>query len=89
MSLKFSEIKSFILGIKDKLAGNVNAYISKFKKPFIKYDFEVVESIHADEDSEPISQNATKVSFKIRLFDIIVALTFVFAIFSIFSKKDD
>lgn len=89
MSLNFNEIKGCAKNLLSKAAGVVSPYIEKLRKPFVKYDFSIVESVHVDEDSEPIEQNVEEGSFKIHLFDIVVALTFLLAIFSIFSKNDD
>ena len=67
----------------------VAAFIEKLKKPFVKYDFDIIRSVHADDESEPVSQNGVKGSFKIRLIDVILALTFIVAIISIFSKDEE
>ena len=89
MSLNFNEIKGCAKNLIGKIADVVSPYVEKLRKPFVKYDFSIVESVHVDEDSEPIEQNVEEGSFKIHLFDIVVALTFLLAIFSIFSKNDD
>ena len=78
MLIKLHEIKSYIAG-----------RIEKLKKPFIQYDFDIVESVYADENSEPLDRNGAQGSFKIRLCDVIIALTLLLAVFSIFSRKDD
>ena len=72
-----------------KACCRISALIENLKKPFIQYDFDIIRSVHADEESEPVSQNGAKGSFKIRLLDVILALTVVVAILSLFSKNDD
>ena len=89
MSLKINEIKEFAANKADSVKNKLLCGIERLSKPHVKYDFDIVESIYADEDSQPIQQNSTKGSIKIRLCDIIIALTFIFAIFSIFSKNDN
>lgn len=89
MSIKLNEIKEFALSKANCLKNKLLCGVEKLSKPHVKYDFDIVESVYADEGSEPIQQNSTKGSIKIRLCDIIIALTFILAIFSIFSKNDD
>lgn len=74
---------------KEKACCRISKFIEMLKKPFVKYDFDIVRSVHADEDSEPIAQDGAHGSFKIRLLDVVLALTFIVAIISIFSKNDD
>ena len=72
-----------------KACCRIAALIEKLKKPFVQYDFDIIRSVHADEESEPVSQNGAKGTLKIRLLDVILALTAVVAIISLFSKNDD
>lgn len=89
MSLKINEIKEFAASKANNLKNIFLCGIERLSKPHVKYDFDIVESVYADEESEPIQQNSTKGSIKLRLCDIIIALTLIFAVFSIFSKNDD
>ena len=89
MSIKINELKEFAAAKTSSIKNKLLCGVERLSKPHVKYEFDVVESVYADEDSEPIQQNSTKGSIKIRLCDIIIALTFILAIFSIFSKNDD
>lgn len=89
MSLKINEIKEFAAQKANSLKNRFFRGIERLSKPHVKYDFDIVESVYADEESEPIQQNSTKGSIKIRLCDIIIALTFILAVLSIFSKNDN
>ena len=73
----------------EKACCRISQFIEMLKKPFVKYDFDIVRSVHADEDSEPIAQDGAHGSLKIRLLDVVLALTFIVAIVSIFSKNED
>lgn len=89
MSIKLNEIKEFAASKANSLKNKFLCGVERLSKPHVKYDFDIVESVYADEDSEPIQQSSTKGSINIRLCDIIIALTFILAVFSIFSKNDD
>lgn len=73
----------------EKACCRISQFIEMLKKPFVKYDFDIIRSVHTDEESEPVSQNGARGSFKIRLLDVVLALTFIVAIISIFSKNED
>ena len=73
----------------EKACCRISKFIEMLKKPFVKYDFDIIRSVHTDEESEPVSQNGARGSFKIRLLDVVLALTFIVAIISIFSKNED
>ena len=73
----------------EKACCRISKCIEMLKKPFVKYDFDIVRSVHADEDSEPIAQDGAHGSFKIRLLDVVLALTFIVARVSIFSKNEE
>ena len=73
----------------EKACCRISKCIEMLKKPFVKYDFDIIRSVHTDEESEPVSQNGAKGSLKIRLLDVILAFTFVVAIIALFSNNDD
>ena len=72
-----------------KACCRISDIIEKLKKPFVKYDFAGVQSVYSDDESEPLTKRSANGSLKIRLLDVILALTFIVAIISIFSKNDD
>lgn len=88
MKLSLDEIQNAALSVVSKIKDFFSSIIERAKKPYVKYDFTVVKECHSDGEEAPDSASETKGSVKIRFSDVIIALTFIAMVVSIFKKKN-